>query len=370
MITEKEYENGLRLLADECVINQLAPANYLEKLLLEENKEAIDLFIFRYFFFDKHDLEKVRGYLKIGFYIGKTEEERVIFFCLEFELETLIRRKCLINLCKKYNDQQALFVQHPNLIEFIRIKGSRKGKPSNELVDYYALKQLGKSEIIKFDNSFTKLSGLNSRLSEWIALELPDCPLFVRVNPDIVSDTQLPQLLTEELQINPHNLDWASFKFKDALFTAVQYDLQDIEISLETRAEFWDYKIRGIRSLQISTSRNDKYRSFMIEELNDKNGDDEILIGKCIHFDSKSFDDSKIHEQVLDHLDLAINVYETGNRTLRLNETLCNGKITDADYRTHFLRIDNVPFKSVPVFLLLFLSGTILTNKYLNDILQ
>lgn len=370
MITDIEYEIGLERLADACVANQLNPAKHLEKLLLEQDKSATDLFTFSQFFFDKHDVERADGYLEIGFYKNKTDEERAVFFCLEFELESVIRRKRLINLCKKYNDKQALFEQIPDLTDYIRAKGSRKGKPGNELVDYSALKQLGKSEIVQFEDQFTELSGINPRLSEWISSTFPQCPLFVRVNPDVVSGTQLPQLLTEEFQLNPYTFDWDSFKFKDALLEAAQYDLQDIAVSQETKVNFWDYRIRGIRSLQISTTRKGNYRSFLIEDLSDKNGANEILIGKCIHLDSKSFNDDKIDEQILDHLDLAINVYESDNRALRLNETLCDGKITDANYRTHFLRIDNVPIKSLPVFLHLFLTGTTLTNKYLSDILQ
>jgi hypothetical protein len=369
MITDIEYETFLEQLAQDFIKKQRDTARYLETLLLQNDKTATDLFEFRKFFLDKHDFEKIEGYLEIGFYRNKAKEDRVTFFCLEFELETVIRRLRLINLCKKYDDKEKLFDEEPRLTDHIRIKGSKKKKPENELIDFKAFNQLHNSEIIKFDKKFAKLSAyLNPRIPEWADNNFDSSPLFVRLNPDIISDTRLPQLLTEELQINPYNIDWKSFKFNSNLIKATEYKLENIELSKESAAEYWDFKIRGIKSLEISTSKKDNYRSFMLEEIIDKYGDEQILIGKCIHFDCLNFNDNDLDNQVLDHLDLAINVYEKETRTARLGETLKNGKIVDADFRTHVLRIDKVSIKSLPVFCLLFFGSMTLTEKYISDI--
>lgn len=369
MITDKEYENHLEQLADDFIKNQRDTARYLEHLLLNEDKVATDLFEFRKFFLDKHDFEKTEGYLEIGFYRNKAKEDRVIFFCLEFELETVIRRLRLINLCKKYDGKQTLFDEDPRLTNHIRIKGSKKKKPENELIEFKAFSQLHNSEIVKFNKKFAKLSAyLNPRIPEWADNNFQSSPLFVRLNPDIISDIKLPQLLTEDLQINPYNFDWKSFKFNRNLLAPTEYKLENIELSKETAPAYWDFKIRGIKSLEISTSKKDNYRSFMIEEIIDKYGDEQILIGKCIHFDCQNFSDNDIDNQVLDHLDLAINVYEKETRTTRLSETLKSGTIVDADYRTHILRIDKVSIKSLPVFCLLFFGSMTLTEKYINEI--
>jgi hypothetical protein len=369
MITDIQYYEYLNQLADDFIKNERQTADYLEQLLLQNNKIATDLFEFRKFFIDKHDFEKTEGYLEIGFYQNKTKEDRVTFFCLEFELETVIRRLKLINICKKYDDKQTLFDEEPRLTNHIRIKGSRKKKLENELIDFKAFKQLYNSEIVKVDRCFAKLSAyLNPRIPDWAANNFTASPLFVRLNPDIISDTRLPQLLTEELQINPYNIDWNSFKFNDSLIKSSEYKLENIEISKDRAAEYWDYKIKGIKSLEISTSKKNDYRSFMIEELIDKFSDEKVLIGKCIHFDRKGFDDNDLDNQILDHLDLAINVYENETRETRLNETLKNGIIVDADFRTHILRIDKISIKSLPVFCLLFFGSMTLTGKYINEI--
>lgn len=369
MITDIEYKAFLEQLANDFINNQRDTAKYLETLLLENDKTATDLFEFRKFFLDKNDFEKIEGFLEIGFYRDKAKEDRVTFFCLEFELETVIRRLMLISFCKKYNDKQILFEEEPRFTNHIRIKGSKKKKAENELIDFKTFNQLHNSEIFQFDKKFAKLSAyLNPRIPEWAENNFGSSPLFVRLNPDIISDIRLRQLLTEELQINPYNIDWKSFKFNSNLIHATEYKLENIELTKETAANYWDFKIRGIKSLEISTSKKNSYRSFMIEEIIDKYGDEQILIGKCIHFDCLNFNDCDLDNQVLDHLDLAINVYEKETRTARLRETLKNGTIVDADFRTHILRIDKVSIKSLPVFCLLFFGSMTLTEKYIADI--
>jgi hypothetical protein len=106
----------------------------------------------------------------------------------------------------------------------------------------------------------------------------------------------------------------------------------------------------------------------MIEELDDRSGPDGILIGRCLHCDSMEFDGSGSGEQFLDHLDLAINVYEQENRVARLDVSLRNGKVTDADYRTHVLRVEKVPLYALPMLGLLFMTSQVLFKRYLNDI--
>ena len=368
-MTYIEYEKYLEQLADDIITNQRDTAKHLEKVLIQGDSVASDLFEFRKYFLAKHDFEKVEGYLEIGFYRNKSKDDRVTFFCLEFELEAVIRRKRLIGICIKYDDKQTLFDVEPGLTSHIRIKGSKRKKLENELIDYKAFVQMHNSEIIKFDLKYAKMSAfLNPRIPEWAFNNFKDLPLFVRLNPDIISEARIPQLLTEELQINPYNLDWKSFSFNENLIKPFEYWFENVVLSKGTAQDYWDFKIRGINSLEISTSQKGNYRSFMIEELNDKYSEEQILIGKCIHFDCSSFDSGNLDNQVLNHLDLAINIYEQETRNERLNETLKDGKIVDASYRTHLLRIDNVSIKSLPVFCLLFFCSMTLTEKYINDI--
>ncbi|MCK4359503.1 MAG: hypothetical protein KAW92_12350 [Candidatus Cloacimonetes bacterium] len=286
----------------------------------------------------------------------KSKEDRVTYFCLEFELESIIRRKRLKNLCKKYNHDQILFEEEPRLTDYIRVKGSKKHKPENELIDYKVLLQLHKSEIIKFKDIFTKLSlSLNPRIPDWSNENFPSSAIFVRINPDIVSYEGLPQLLTEEIQIKPEEIDWNAYQFSNRLLQSQEYILSDIPLSQSIKMEYWDFNIKGIKTIQFSTSKKGNYRSFMIEELNDKYNSDNILIGKCIHLDSKYFIDTNLNEQEISHLDLAINIYEDSNRKKRLSESLINGKISDADYRIHLFRIEDIPLKTLPIFCLFFL---------------
>lgn len=369
MITFEDYERGLKVLADDIVANQRDPVKHLEALLKGQNAATIELFEFRKYYLDAHDRDRIAPYLEFGYYTGQSEDDRVVFFCLEFELEAVARRTRLVNFCKAYDDGQTAFTLEPRLTDHIRVKGSRKGGPENEMVKYAELQQIHDSEVMMFDKSFVKLvPALNPRIPEWISTTFPRAPLFVRIDPDIASRNQLPQLLTEELKVNPYAYAPAEFELNHNMVRGEEYSLFEVSPTPETLQEWWDYKVRGVRSLQTSSNGKGTYRSFMIEELDDKLGGDEILIGRCIHLDSKNFRSTEIGDQSLDHLDLAVNVYEGANRKTRLGESLRNGKITDADYRTHVLRVEQVPLCVLPMMCLLFLASPTLTQRYHQDI--
>jgi len=369
MLDLAEYDQGLKSLADDVIANQRDLVRHLESLLKAKDNSATDLFEFRKYFLDDGDRKRIEPYLEIGFYSGESDDDRVVFFCLEFELESVARRIRLVNAFKAYDDSQTLFTHEPRLTDHIRVKGSRKGKPENEMVNYGALKQLHASEVLKFEESFVKLLPmLNPRIPEWIGKTFPLSPLFVRIDPDIASNNRLYQFLTEEIQLNPYDYRPESFRFQEAFLRPADHALVETTPTQETVRECLDYKVQGIRGLQASTSVNGTYRSFMIEELDDYSGPDGILIGRCIHCDSKEFEVTGAGEHLLDHLDLAINVYEQENRLARLNGSLRNGKVTDADYRTHVLRVDKVPLYALPMMGLLFMTSQVLFRRYLNDI--
>jgi hypothetical protein len=86
--------------------------------------------------------------------------------------------------------------------------------------------------------------------------------------------------------------------------------------------------MRGIRRLEVRVERrDDDYLTMMIEELpraDDPNG---LMVGRCIHLDTKDPVGTPLKSVRLNHLDLAINVYRDERRLERLSQTLQNGKI-------------------------------------------
>ena len=105
----------------------------------------------------------------------------------------------------------------------------------------------------------------------------------------------------------------------------------------------------------------------MIEELTDidQNG---LMYGRCIHLDSDAPVGTDFDNVILNHLDLAINIYEGNDAKQRLNDNLAGGNVTtDASFRTHLLRIEKIPFKALFDFVTIFFKSEILTNEWIDD---
>ena len=73
-------------------------------------------------------------------------------------------------------------------------------------------------------------------------------------------------------------------------------------------------------------------------------------------------------ESFVNHLDLAINVYEGISAKKRYENNLASGIIVeDSTFRTHLLRIENIPLKSLILFTISFLQSKTLINDWFND---
>jgi len=67
----------------------------------------------------------------------------------------------------------------------------------------------------------------------------------------------------------------------------------------------------------------------------------------------------------LQHFDLAINVYTGAQRAARMKDSLQHGKVQDATYRTHFYRIEDIPFPALFTFAELFLRSKVLFSEWI-----
>jgi hypothetical protein len=133
--------------------------------------------------------------------------------------------------------------------------------------------------------------------------------------------------------------------------------------------QFWDYRVKGIRRLEVRVERREEdYLTMMIEELprpDDPNG---LMIGRCVHLDSRDPAGTPLDQVRVNHLDLAINVYKGATRAVRDGQSLQNGKIVDASCRTHLLRIEDIPFISLFQFCRMFFQSSVLLSEWLNEL--
>ncbi|MHC0055522.1 hypothetical protein [Actibacterium sp. D379-3] len=307
------------------------------------------------------------GYLAIGFFTGRPRRERLAAFAMTFEVGHEATRLNVEKQCQRYDRTQLLFQNVPSLYDKIRQR--ENGSRDCELIDVKAVSSVFGSEIYSAGSGFTKLSPfLSPGIINWAQKEWSSAPIFVRLDADVFATAQPPQLLTEATLV-PANPRWLkNFSLRRGMKDFASYALQDRPVSAGT-AEYWDYHVRHLRRLEIHVERREeKYLSMMIEELprvDDPNG---LMIGRCIHLDTRDPALTSLGQVQMQHLDLAINVYAGDDRRKRFDQSLQNGKVQNATFRTHLFRIEDTPFVSLFTFCEMFLKSKILLSEWLNEL--
>ena len=136
----------------------------------------------------------------------------------------------------------------------------------------------------------------------------------------------------------------------------------------DNNRQFWEFHIKNVNRLEVIAKRNNNGNlSMMIEEITniDTHG---LLFGRMIHLDSDNQFGTPFDKATLNHLDLAINVYDGETAVKRLNDNLATGtKTVDASSRTHLLRIENIPFKGLFGYAISFFRSQTLINEWFSD---
>jgi hypothetical protein len=310
---------------------------------------------------------KLSGYLAIGYFGGRSRRERLASFAMTFEVQHEAARLSLQRLCEPYCRTQHLFQSVPSLFEAIRRR--ENGNRDYELIDLAELSPVSGSEVYKAGNGFAKLCPpLSPRIVKWVKSEWPTSPTYVRLDADTFLEDRPRQLLTEATLV-PANPRWlAGFNLRKGMKDFAAYQLQDRPIT-EASGESWDYHVRHLRRLEVHVQRRENdYLSMLIEELpraDDPNG---LMVGRCIHLDTRDPALTPLGDVTMQHLDLAINVYAGDDRQKRFGQSLQHGKVQDATFRTHLLRIEQTPFISLFAFCGMFLESKILLSEWLNDL--
>lgn len=67
------------------------------------------------------------------------------------------------------------------------------------------------------------------------------------------------------------------------------------------------------------------------------------------------------------HLDLAINVYSGKAAEQRVSESLSDGRVTNATFRTHLLRIEGIPAQALFAIAAHFFVSSVLLGEWFKD---
>lgn len=314
-----------------------------------------------------------KAYLEIGLFQAPCEDRRLDWWLFYFDIAHAQANLQLETSCERYRRDHPLFMGAPGLFDSIRRSRSEEdhaaGSPDYELLDGTAVMAIEDSEVFNLGQGFGRLATpLAPGIPAWGKTAFPGAPLYVRLDPGFWSAEQPPMRLFEAA-IAPANPAWMDTL---ALFPGQRsyaaYLLEDCEPGYDLD-RCRDYRIRDLRRLEIvATRRKPDYLSMMIEELPRPDAPDGLMVGYCIHLDTRAGIGTPMAQARLQHLDLAINVYTGADRAARMDDSLQHGKVQDATYRTHLYRIEDIPFPALFTFAGLFLRSKTLFNEWLTDL--
>lgn len=342
----------------------------IEELVEQRDQQlVVPLLSFRERMLTSGDENWLSGYLPTGFFAGWTRRERLAAFALTFEAQREWKRIEVRSLCEPYAKSQRLFKHAPHMFDEIRKRVN--GRPDQELINVLAAKSIDGSEVYRAGNGYTKLCPyLSPDIVNWAREEWPSAPTFIRLDADRYTAEQPLQRLWESAMV-PASPSWLSnFSLRKGMKDFGSYQLLDRPIS-DGEAEYWDYHVKMVRRLEVCVERREEnYLTMMIEELPRPDDSSGLMIGRCIHLDSRDPAFTPLGEVKMQHLDLAINVYEGEDRKKRFDGSLQNGRVHDATFRTHLFRIEGIPFSSLFLFSAMFLESKVLIGEWVNDLVR
>jgi len=367
-MTLEEYFEEIENAVSVCIKDSITNQDYIENLISSSSDKVQNIISIRKELLCPSDYENLGGYLEIGYFTDFESSERIALFAFMFDVGSALKIKLLRRRFEQYEINQPLFSGDSELFKCIRSK--KTGKSDLELIDTSFLENIQDSEIFSRNNFFYQIDAhLNQALYPLCKQNFAGAPIFIRLDPTIIYLSQPLFQLNEEVLIPANPNWWKNLNIHRRNKEGASYILYPKEPTKDSHQEFWEYKINGIRRLDVVAKRNnDGNLSMMIEELSDKESDSGITIGRCIHLDTDDKIGTSFSSSQVNHLDLAINVYEGEAVKKRYTDNLATGiKVEDATFRTHLFRIENVPLKSIFLFVSVFFQSKTLVRDWFTD---
>lgn len=333
-----------------------------EDILNEGNANALEAVSFRAQFIGAHEEEVALAYFFIGHFTEYDKQRRMACICIGLEAEYIKGIISLQKKCELYSKNQPLFKTNPALFQHIR---------NQELVDYSVLQRINDSEIICFNNLYGYIDGcVPLTILSWMLENRPQSPIYIRVNPHLVYTTKPLQKLFESQLVPPNPKWWRELSIYNRSHEGCSFFLDKNVNPKENYNEYWEYHCQKIRRLDVIAKRDGNGNlSMMIEELTEQKNivspTERYIVSRMIHLDTDAVIGTSFLDSKLNHLDLAINIYTGNNAKNRLLENLANGgKVTDASFRTHLLRVENINFSDLFTFVYSFLESKTLVDEW------
>lgn len=310
----------------------------LHKQCQADDPDALAMVRAREALLTEEDRTHVEGYLAIGYFMSLDGDARRAAWLLGMEMATYRRRIRMKQRLALYSPGQPLFQALPKMKSLLRrdelVQATSDLKWRQDGSIHYDLKQ------IRLDPE------LPISIPTFFRTQFPDAPLFVRLDPLYAREPSTVMRLDEETLIPADPNWWRSLNIYRGQAKGAAYFIPPPASPVDNLPAFWDYQVLRVRSLEVHARRTEpNYLSMMVEEIQDRRDLDDQVVGLCIHLDTEALQGADPEISPVKHLDLAINVYEGEAAKTRLSQSLANGRVVDATFRSHLLRVENVPME-------------------------
>ncbi|MEA4835282.1 MAG: hypothetical protein VB133_09115 [Anaeromusa sp.] len=296
--------------------------------------------------------------------LNKSDEDKLTMTSIYFEAMRKKEWKEMQEKFERYKISHPIFVKNKKIFKQVR---------DGELISYNKFIHVFDSIYVKYESNYFKTDYMKSSLLAYVDKISKNYITYIRIHPYFVTQNKPPRSLQEQL-IQPLKFDWIKqlTLYKNEK-TGGYYSIQDIRLESrhhteEEKLNYWEFSVYKLRSLDVSAERtNEGNLRMMIEELTEC-----TEVGyyrtKMIHLDTDNIVGTSYEEAILNHIDLAINMYDEDAYKIRKQERLKNGIVQDATMRIHLVRLEKVPFRMLFDLAELFFDSKILMRDWFADL--
>lgn len=345
------YYAFVNQMADECVSKDLSPQDLLEKRTDEHDERTLKAIRLRESLSDGADLQRVEGLLVTGLFRQLRQRDRIGTLLICFDLGGCVEQRRLEARFARYKAEDPLFQYQPSLLERVR---------DGELVPRDAFNEIGEDGVVEIRGGYSRLDPmLAPAIVHTLADAYPTATLYVRLDPEQASAHRPKRLLLESILVPANPRWWRNLGLFRGQETGAQYSVIAPANAADDLPSFVEYHVQGLRKLETIAQRKEvDHLTMMLEELELlRNG---LLIGRCIHLDTRAPQGTSPAEAKVLHVDLAINVYAGQKVGERLKAQMNDAEKVKATFRTHLLRTESIPFDVLTLLSFMFFRSHLL----------
>lgn len=270
----------------------------------------------------------------------------------------------------KYNESQPIFTCYPKLFEKISSHGKIEYLPVRTF--RYAGLRMSKDDEsflgFEYGRHYFELPFISENLIEYLLRTYDE--FDIHISPHHIYEKETSFEYLQRGVINPLNPKCINRFFLKKGFSGGYYDFSYMNAKFEDNELYCrSFRISQTllhsKGLDVVVNNRNNDMSMMLEELI---GCENSIIGYCVHLDIIDAVGKDLTSLQINHIDLAINVYEGPDKEARQKHYLYEGrKVADASYLTHLVRLEEIPFWSIIEIISMFMKSHCLVMDWIDN---